>query len=79
VGRVIQSFEFRDDAGFEYHFDLGRNDEERRVIALYMRLAGGKTWLPVIEMDIDVESYFKEKPTNMPPPGTKDDRNGNRL
>ncbi len=72
MGRVLESHEFTDQAGFEYHFDLGRNDNDRRVIALYMRIVGGRVWLPVLEMDIDVAAYFRETKSDLEPPGTRD-------
>lgn len=72
MGRVVESFEFRSQDGREFHVDLGTNDAERNVIAIYMRIMNARDWHPVLEMDIDVESYFRESKTDMPPPGTRD-------
>lgn len=76
MGAPTDSFEFVDSERFEYHFDIGKNRDGRRVIALYMRVAGGKVWHPTIEMDIDFETFFKDGNSDLDPPGTRSGNSG---
>lgn len=50
--------------GMDYSFAAGINDNGRRVVVLRMREAGTPRWVPVIEMDVDIPSFYRDTIAN---------------
>jgi len=46
--------------GLDYSLAVGINDSGRRVVVVRMREMGAERWVPVIEMDVDVPSFYRD-------------------
>ncbi len=50
--------------GFDYGIAVGFNNEGRKVIWVGMRLTDEDNYQPVIEIDVDLSSYWADTRTN---------------
>ncbi len=57
---VIRTFEVIDVMGFDFKFYLCRGQDNNKVVLVGGRQTGGNNYHPIIEMDIDSMSFYKD-------------------
>jgi hypothetical protein len=68
MSEIARTVDIPETLGFEFRVQIGRNTSGNRVILVQMRETDARSYVTVIEMDVDLSSLYRDTVTGFVTP-----------